>query len=1168
MLESLRLAEREKNEHFLRRLTAVTPGVIEVFDIDPQRTLFVNRSIATLLGYSTEEIEAMGAGLVPALMHPDDLPRFAAHRQHLRTLGDHETADVEYRLRERSGDWRWMQNRDAVFARDAAGAVSQVIGNAVDISERKHAQETIRRSEEVHRVSFDLSPVGMANAAPGGRFIQVNQKYCEITGYPAHELLRMNVADLSHPDDLAADQARVDLLLSGALEKYDIEKRYVRKDGTICWVRVTVQMVRNASGRPLHSIGVIQDITERRQVEQALRESEAFSRTMLESSPDCAKVLDREGRLQYINQNGQCLMEIDDFASWIGKPWWSHLPEAGAALAVEAVEQAKRGETARFRAFSPTAKGTPKWWDVIVAPISAEPGDSAAERLIAVSRDITESTLAEQALREQEARFRSLFDSMLEGYCLVEMIFDAAGRPVDYRFLEINPAFEGQSGLKDAKGRLVSELMPVIEPFSLHTFGKVALSGEPVSVQNDVKSLGRVFDVKAHRIGGPESRKVGVVFSDITERKRAEDAVAQNAGLFSRLIEQAPTGMYVVDAGFRMQQVNARAAPIFASIHPLIGRDYAEIMETMWGPVVGAQCTAIFRHTPASGERYVSPPFSERRFDLGENQAFDWETQRVTLPDGQYGVVCYFHETTARQRAEMALRDSEERMQLAANAAHFGTYDRDLQGGHFHISTQIKQMLGYEPNARLDHPQVMSHIHPDDRLAGLAAFQHACDPAGDGQLAVDQRIVLRDGTVRWIASVGRVFFEGGVPRRSVGFWFDVTERKLTEERIRALLEALRLADSRKDEFLATLAHELRNPLAAVSNSLELMKRGSGNAGLMAQARSTMVRQMAQMVHLIDDLMDVSRITRNRLELRLERVELASLVQHVVEAGQPNCERAGHQLQVTLPPEPIILNADPMRLTQVLGNLLNNACKYTRQGGRIWLSAERQGHEVALTVKDSGVGIAPDMLHQVFELFTQVRSSLEQSQGGLGIGLSLAKRLTELHGGTLTAYSQGKNRGSEFVVRLPMWLETTAAPVPTAAPLPPVAARRILVVDDLRESADSLAMLLSIGGDETQTAYDGEEAVERAAAFRPDVILLDIGMPRMDGHDACRAIRQQPGGKSILMIALTGWGQEADRRKSLEAGFDHHLVKPVDFAALTKLLAVPPKALLPGRDNPI
>jgi PAS domain S-box-containing protein len=1034
MLESLPLAEKARNEHFLRRIADVTPGVIEVFDLDKQSTLFSSRCIATLLGYSTDEIEAMAAGLVPALMHEDDLPRFAAHRQCLRKLGDHETVDFEYRLRERSGGWRWIQNRDAVFARDVSGAVSQIISNAVDINERKNAQEKLRRSEEVYRLTFDLSPMGMASADSESRFTKVNQRFCEITGYPADELLCMTVCALTHPDDLAASRVEIDQLLAGEVEHCDTEKRYLRKDGSVCWVRVIVRMVRDAFGLPLHSIGVVEDINERRQ--------------------------------------------------------------------------------------------------------------------------------AEQALREQKTRYHSLFDSMQEGYFLGEMLFDADGKPVDLLFVETNPAFEAQTGLQGAKGRRLSTLLPAIEPFWIETYGKVALSGEPASFESEAKSLGRFLEVKAHRIGGPHSRKVGVVFSDITGRKRAEAAVTQNIGLFTRMLEQAPTGMFVVDARFRLQQVNALAAPVFASIHPLIGRDFAEIMEIFWGPVVGAQCTAIFRHTLASGERYVSPPFYERRFDIGEDQAFDWETQRVTLPDGQHGVVCYFQETTLRQRAEMALRDSEERMRLATEATGVGVWQWNLNTGMVRWDAQMFRIYGIAPTADgcVQYTDWSGSVHPEDLDTQEETLRDTVRQLGSSSL--DFRIQRRsDGQCRYIHAAETIRETAeGQDEWMVGTNLDVTERKLGEERIRSLLEDLRLADSRKDEFLATLAHELRNPLAAVSNSLELMKRASANTGLLERVHATMERQMAQMVHLIDDLLDVSRITLNRIELRLERIELASVVEHAVEASRPQCERAGHQLHVTLPPGPISLNADPLRLAQVFGNLLNNACKYTPPGGNIWLSAERQGSEVALTVKDSGLGIAPEMLHKVFELFTQVGSSMDQSQGGLGIGLSLAKRLTELHGGTLTAHSEGQDLGSEFVVRLPVLLETImpAAPVPIVVPAPQ-ATRRILVVDDKRDSADSLAMLLGMGGDETQTAYDGVEAVASAAAFRPDVILLDIGMPKMNGYDACRAIRQQPGGRSIAIIAMTGWGQDEDRRKSRDAGFDYHLVKPVDFQQLMTLLAAPKAA---------
>ncbi|HEX6900632.1 MAG TPA: ATP-binding protein [Thermoanaerobaculia bacterium] len=376
-------------------------------------------------------------------------------------------------------------------------------------------------------------------------------------------------------------------------------------------------------------------------------------------------------------------------------------------------------------------------------------------------------------------------------------------------------------------------------------------------------------------------------------------------------------------------------------------------------------------------------------------------------------------------------------------------------------------------------------------------------------------------------------------------------------RVGAHLQMARMrreADRRKDEFLATLAHELRNPLAPIRNMLEVMKRAAGNGVLMDQARATMERQVGHMVRLIDDLLDVSRISRGKVELKRERVELASVVYQAVEAARPLAQRARHELNVTLPPEPIYLNADPVRLAQVFGNLLNNACNYSEPGGKVWLTAERRGGDAIVKVKDTGVGIPPDQLEGIFEMFAQVDRSLERSRGGLGIGLTLVKRLVEMHEGTVTAYSEGPGQGSELTVRLPVPVEPPRVePTPEPAALKSATGRRILVVDDNRDSAVSLAMLLEIGGHEVTAAYDGQEALDKAAELRPEVVLMDLGMPKLNGYDAAVRIRQQPWGERMILIAVTGWGQEEDRRRTSQAGFDGHLVKPVDYAAVVKLL---------------
>jgi signal transduction histidine kinase/DNA-binding response OmpR family regulator len=370
-------------------------------------------------------------------------------------------------------------------------------------------------------------------------------------------------------------------------------------------------------------------------------------------------------------------------------------------------------------------------------------------------------------------------------------------------------------------------------------------------------------------------------------------------------------------------------------------------------------------------------------------------------------------------------------------------------------------------------------------------------------------------------------------------------------------EALREVGRRKDEFLATLAHELRNPLAPIRHAVDILQL-KGSPDPTAQAAQDMIdRQVTHMVRLIDDLLDVSRITHGTLELRRQRIELAAIVDQALEATRPDIESAGHTLSVALPPQPIALDADPVRLAQVLVNLLNNACKYTEPGGHLWLTAERDGADVVVMVKDTGIGIPPEHLPRLFEMFSQAAAALEWSQGGLGIGLSLVRSLVELHGGSVAAHSDGPGTGSTFTVRLPILTEPSVPQMPAPARQDgpqAVRRRRMLVVDDNRISAESFATLLRLSGHEVEMAYDGQEAVRKAEAYKPDVILLDIGLPKLNGYDACRAIRAQPWGQSMILVAVTGWGQDDDRRQSRAAGFDGHLVKPVTRAALMQLLA--------------
>jgi signal transduction histidine kinase/ActR/RegA family two-component response regulator len=429
---------------------------------------------------------------------------------------------------------------------------------------------------------------------------------------------------------------------------------------------------------------------------------------------------------------------------------------------------------------------------------------------------------------------------------------------------------------------------------------------------------------------------------------------------------------------------------------------------------------------------------------------------------------------------------------------------------------------------------------------------------GHGEIEVRFRH-FKTGEARWMAyKVVTLTDAAGQPVALATVSQDITVRKALEDNLRSLAGDLSEADRRKDEFLAILAHELRNPLAVIHNAVQVQLRASGDAKAVASTSEMLERQIGQMGRLVDDLLDMSRITQGKIELRRERVALTTVVAQAVEAARPFYKSRRHELTVALPQEEMYLDADPARVAQVVGNLLSNAGKFTDDGGRIWLSVERDDWQAVIRVRDTGIGIAVEELPRLFDMFTQVDSSLERTREGLGIGLTLVKTLVEMHGGTVEARSEGLGRGSEFVVRLPILAEASI-PHPRETIRGPTVRRRVLIVDDNEDSAESLAMLLQLSGHETHVAHDGLEATEMAQCVRPDVILLDIGLPGLNGYQVCRRIREQPWGRDLTLVAVTGWGQQKDRQRAREAGFDTHIVKPVDHEDLLKLLdLLPPR----------
>ncbi len=503
-------------------------------------------------------------------------------------------------------------------------------------------------------------------------------------------------------------------------------------------------------------------------------------------------------------------------------------------------------------------------------------------------------------------------------------------------------------------------------------------------------------------------------------------------------------------------------------------------------------------------------------------------------------------EAVERSRAEGALRTSERRLRQLADTMPQIVWTAVSDGSVDYFNGRFYEYTGTTPASALGAEGWRSIVHPED-LPSLSALRN--DAVAHGEVfEAEVRLRDRSGGYRWhlIRSIP-VHDESDRLVRRFGTATDIDDRRRVEE-------ALREADRRKDEFLALLAHELRNPLAPIRNALGLMARPDGSPGVDESDRAMAERQVVHLARLVDDLMDVSRITTGKIELRKEAVDLVAVAGRAVEAIGATIEARGHSLEVALPDGPIPLEADPTRLEQVFWNLLSNAAKYTDPGGRIRLTAAREGDEAVVRVEDTGIGIEPAMLPRIFEMFVQADDREGRSQGGLGLGLSLVKSLVALHGGRVEALSGGPALGSAFVVRLPVSTRE-AAPLPAAMPNGPPPRRRVLVVDDNVDAAVSLGRLLSrLYGQEVRVAHDGPSALGCAEEFRPEVVLLDIGMPGMDGYEVARRLRARPESARALLVALTGWGQESDRQKSRQAGIDHHLVKPVEPETIREILA--------------
>ncbi|HEX6790157.1 MAG TPA: PAS domain-containing protein [Candidatus Krumholzibacteria bacterium] len=823
---------------------------------------------------------------------------------------------------------RWI-SATYIPTRDQRGVCDGWVATTSDIDNVKRAEEAFRESEARFRLALKDSPIVAFTCDRELRYTWIHNPQLPVTD-PARILGRRD--DEMLPPEMAKELMAIkqDVLESGTGERREL---CLVHEGEEHWYDCVIEPVFDERKSVVGLRGLATDITARKKSEQQTRaDLDAILRLQAvanlcaaaNTSPETCMEEILHAAIAFTNADFGSIQLIDEneclyFAVRFG---FDHAflnrfqtVRAGDPTTCAAAMRTKERVIVEDVTRSELFRGQPSLEALLECGIRAvqstplisstgvliglisthyrrptRPDERSLRWLDLLARqaaDYLERTRVQDELRDSEERYRLLFESIDQGFCVIEVLFSEQNQPIDYRFLVVNPAFERQTGISDATGRRMREIAPLHEEHWFEKYGRIALTGDPMRFESEAAQLNRHYEVNAWRIGERGEHKVAILFNDITQRKRQE-------------------------------------------------------------------------------------------------------------------------------------------------------------------------------------------------------------------------------------------------------------------------EALREADRRKDEFLAVLSHELRNPLAPIGYATELLKKEPLSPGELTWIRDVMDRQVHQMGRLLDDLLDVARITRGVIDLNREHVELRSVVNDAVEASRPFIERSAHQLIVQLPTESIIVDVDPTRLAQVFLNLLNNAARYTDRGGQIRLDAWREDNEVMIRVKDNGIGIEHDVIGQIFDMFVQAGRPLERTRGGLGIGLTLVKRLVSMHGGTVQVHSDGPGQGSEFVVRLPV---VAKASLIRPDPMTERASQslRVLVVDDNRDAVDGMAIFLRTLGHDVRIALDGHAAVEEAVTFRPDAAILDIGLPKMNGYDVARIIRDQLG-DTVVLIALTGWGQDSDRQRSADAGFDRHLVKPVDLDELQQLLA--------------
>ncbi|AKG20413.1 PAS domain-containing protein [Calothrix sp. 336/3] len=1106
--------------------------------------------------------ELKGWGWLNAI-HPDDQAKTT--QAWLTALENQSLYEVRHRLRRWDGVYRYMQVR-AIPVIDENGTILEWLGIHSDVTEAQRAAAALTENEQLLRLAL-----AGAKAGSWDWNLQTNDVTWSPENYDLYGVSTINTVNTDnwyhiwyntiHPED----RERVRLEILQAIEQpqveFQIEFRIVHSQHGLRWLLGRGRFTLNQQGQPIRLSGINLDITDRKQIEQTLSRSEEFKNRLLESSPDCIKVLDIDGRLLYMNAGGMCIMEIDDLNPYLNQEWVCFWGEEFRPLAEQALEVARTGEVSVFRGFCPTAKGTPKWWEVIVSPIRGASGHT--EQVLSVSRDISDRRQTEQRLQESEERLR--LGMQVAGFALAEidyntntvtlspeaaMLYGLSTEQLTISREQFHDTFHPED-----RAHLEQQIQDVLDPGGAGWFTqdyRILWSNGEVKWLTVRK---QVFFDRSNSV--PRPSHAILVALDITDRKQAEQKLQENELRFRTLADNISQLAWMTDEKGWIFWYNQRW-------FDFTGTNLGEMQGWGWQKV----------HHPDHVERvigkinqcFTTGEIWEDTFPLrGKNGEYRWFLSRaVPIRDERGKVLRWFGtntDITDLQEVESALRQSEERYRRLADSIPQLAWMANSEGKLLDVNQRWIAFTGLS----LEEAQTLGWetvVHPEDMAVLVQAWSEAAQQGAYYQAEGRMRHV--DGTYRW-------FLHQAIPQENeqgqIVKWFGTAtdieiQKKLELDRDRLLQqeqaarEAAERANRIKDEFLAILSHELRSPLNPILGWTKLLQSRKLDAAKTVEALATIERNAKLQTQLIDDLLDVAKILRGKLVIDMTPLDLVAVIEAAIDTVRGAAMAKSIRLHTVLSQIGRI-SGDSARLQQVVWNLLSNAIKFTPNNGRVDILLERMGNQAQITVRDTGKGIRPNFLPHLFESFRQEDASTTRKYGGLGLGLAIARSLVEAHGGTITADSPGEGQGATFTVYFPLIDIKPQIDPSEQSPTPvlDLTGVRVLAVDDEADARELLAMVLTTYGAEVLTVTSATEVLTALVSFQPDLLVSDIGMPDVDGYSLIKKIRAlspEQGGQ-IPAIALTAYAREEDHQRALSSGFQQQVTKPLEPEQLVQVV---------------